>query len=192
MTQPTGRKTQDLDKETHELNPGGQDSSSDSDFSPEGGDQKLVGNPAAAKPAAEKPTAKKLDTESDEKLVEKPGVAKPAGGKPAAEKPAAEQPKAKVPDDKEIGNRLKDLIKNNRKGLQKIYSGEESELEKILKDPIKKGVEMARQLIQEEKCSFEIAKDLTVLTLYDIAILIGMSWCQCPFLEDCLAYSWTD
>jgi len=167
MTQPTGRKTQDLDKETHELNPGGQDSSPDSDFS----------DPEGVSPRKERNTG-------DQKLV----------GKPAAEKPAVEQPKANlVPDDEEIGNRLRDLMKQDRKGLQKIYNvnGEE-ELDKILKDPIKKGVEMASKLIEEKECSFEIAKDLTVLTLYDVAILIGMFWCQRPSLRDCLAYSRTD
>ena len=197
MTPPAGREGPGK-KETREINQGGPEDSdsTDSDFSDRGGrnmgDQKPVENSAEAKLAAEKLAAEKLATESNEKLVQKLAAANLAEEKQGAETPLGGQPTNLFPDSEEIGNRLRDLIKKDRKGLQKIYSGEESELEKILKDPIKNGVEMARQLIQEEKCSFEIAKDLTVLTLYDIAILIGMSWCQCPFLEDCLAYSWTD
>ena len=77
----------------------------------------------------------------------------------------------------QIGERLRCLIMDRRKGLQKMYGETEAELDKSLRAPIEKGVEMARKLVSEMGCSVEIAKDLTVLTLYDVAILIGMFWC---------------
>ncbi|PUU82953.1 hypothetical protein B9Z19DRAFT_1073820 [Tuber borchii] len=66
---------------------------------------------------------------------------------------------------------------NHRKGLQKIYGGTESDLDRTLEVPIKKGVEMMRSLMSETEmaCDRETAKDLTVLTLYDVAILIDDS-----------------
>ena len=79
-----------------------------------------------------------------------------------------------VPSAEEIGERLKDLITNRRKGLRNMYGGTEEELNKDLEAPIKRGEEMARKLIAEMGCGREVAKDLTVLTLYNVAILIGM------------------
>ncbi|PUU79858.1 hypothetical protein B9Z19DRAFT_1045955 [Tuber borchii] len=61
---------------------------------------------------------------------------------------------------------------NQRKGLKNMYGETEEELNKSLEAPIKRGEEMARKLITEMGCSREIAIDLTVLALYDVAILI--------------------
>ena len=85
--------------------------------------------------------------------------------------------------------KLKDAIINHRKGLQKMYEGTEAELDKNLKMPIKMGGEMVGNLI-EMGCDGTVAGDLSVLTLYDVAILIGMSWSQCALLMVCFAYSW--
>lgn len=68
------------------------------------------------------------------------------------------------------------MVTNHQKDLRKIYGETEAELNKSLRAPIRKGGEMARKLI-EMGCPLEIAKDLTVLTLYDVAILISMFWC---------------
>jgi len=85
--------------------------------------------------------------------------------------PAAEE----IPDTEMVGKALKHVIINQRKGLQKMYGETEAELDESLKTPVKKGEEMARKLIMEMGCSGETAIDLTVLTLYDVAILISMS-----------------
>ena len=97
----------------------------------------------------------------------------------ATEKLEAERREAEV-SSLQIGERLKGLIMDRRKGLQKMYGETEAELDKSLRAPIEKGVEMARKLVSEMGCNVEIAKDLTVLTLYDVAILIGMFWCYRP------------
>jgi len=73
------------------------------------------------------------------------------------------------------------VITNRQRGLGKLYGETEAELDRRLEAPIKKGEEMARKLITETGCPLEIAKDLTVLTLYDVAILIGIFWCQSSF-----------
>ena len=78
-----------------------------------------------------------------------------------------------IPRGSKIRERLKDLIMNRRKGLKNMYGETEDELNESLKVPIKRGEEMEKWLIAEKKCPGEIAKDLTVLTLYDVAILIG-------------------
>jgi len=80
----------------------------------------------------------------------------------------------KVPSGEEIGERLKDLILNRRKGLKNMYGETENELNQSLEGPIRRGEEMARKLIMEMGCGREVAKEFTVLTLYDVAILIGM------------------
>ena len=82
-----------------------------------------------------------------------------------------------IPSGEEIRERLKDLITNRRKGLENMYGETEDDLNKNLEAPIKRGEEMVRKLITEMECRREVAKDLTVLTLYDVAILIGMFWC---------------
>ena len=76
---------------------------------------------------------------------------------------------------RQISEWLKNVIINHRKGLQKMYGETEAELDKSLKVPITKGVEMARKLV-EMGCNIEDAKHLTVLTLYNVvvAVLIGM------------------
>ena len=76
----------------------------------------------------------------------------------------------------QVGEKLKDVIINHRKGLQKMYGKTEAELDKCLKAAIERGEEMVRRLIMMG-CNIEVAKDLTLLTLYDVAILIGMLWC---------------
>ena len=83
-----------------------------------------------------------------------------------------------VPSSEKIGKRLKDLIMNDRQGLRKMYGETEDELNRNLEAPIQRGEEMARKLITEMGCIPEIAKDLTVLTLYNVAILIGMFRCE--------------
>ena len=88
---------------------------------------------------------------------------------------ATEEPKEKaVISGQRIGERLKDLIMNRRKGLKNMYGRTEDELDTSLEEPIRRGEEMARKLIREMGCSREIAIDLTVLALYDVAILIRM------------------
>jgi len=82
-----------------------------------------------------------------------------------------------VPSREKIGERLKDVIISGRKGLKNMYGETEDELNKSLEGPIQRGEEMARKLITEMGCSREIATDLTVLTLYDVAILICMFRC---------------
>jgi len=100
-----------------------------------------------------------------------------------AEKQAVKESMAKglgeylIPEGQEIGGGLKDMIINGRKGLQKMYGRTEEELDRSLKVPIKKGEEMVRKLVTEMGCGYEVAKELTALTLYDVAILIGKSWC---------------
>jgi len=129
-------------------------------------------------------------------------VANPGGQhvakKPAAEKQVVEKLVAIEPvknptlNGQRIGERLKDVITNHRKGLRKMYGETEAEQDKCLEVASKRGEEMARKLITEMGCSLEIAQDLTVLTLYDVAILIGMFQRQCAFLGACFAYSWMD
>ncbi|PUU80842.1 hypothetical protein B9Z19DRAFT_683156 [Tuber borchii] len=82
---------------------------------------------------------------------------------------------APIPSSKEIGERLKDVITNRQKDLRKIYGETGPELDNRLESRIEKGVEMAKKLIREMGCPFRIAIDLTVLTLYDVAILIDDS-----------------
>ena len=96
--------------------------------------------------------------------------------KPAIRKQVAEGLGENSASSEEIGNKLKDVIMNHRKGLQKIYGGTGSDLDRALEVPIKNGVEMVRSLMSETgmACDRETAKDLTVLTLYNVAILIGM------------------
>ena len=107
-------------------------------------------------------------------LIGQPAVNKPAVEKPAVEKSVAEWSKENlILNDEQVSERLKDVIINHRKGLQKMYGEIEVELDESLKGPIKRGEEMARRLITLG-CNTEVAKGLTVLALYDVAILIGM------------------
>ena len=94
---------------------------------------------------------------------------------PAVQSRAETGPKGNAaPSGEKIGERLKDLIMNQRKGLKNMYGETEEELNKSLEAPIRRGEEMTRKLITEMGCSREIAIDLTVLALYDVAILIRM------------------
>ena len=98
--------------------------------------------------------------------------------KPAVEKSVAEGPKKiSFHKGKHISETLEDVIINQRKGLRNMYGETGVELDKSLKMPITRGEEMARNLVADMGCPLEVAKDLTVLTLYDVAILIGMFWC---------------
>ena len=179
-------------KHQQEVNPEGP-GTPDSDFPEEGNGEPAVENLAISnlaidKLVAEKLAAEKLATEklvaeklaagglAAEKLVaEKLAAEKVVGEKPAAEKSVLQEPEDKfIPTSEEIGKRLKDLIRKDRKGLQKMYGETEAELDENLKEKIEKGEEMAGRLINEMGCDAEVAKDLTVLTLYDVAILIGM------------------
>lgn len=80
----------------------------------------------------------------------------------------------RVPSREEIGERLKDFIKSCSEGLKDMYGQTEDEQNRRLEGPIIRGEEMARVLVREMGCISEVAKDLAVLTLYDVAILIGM------------------
>ena len=82
-----------------------------------------------------------------------------------------------IPNDQQIGERLKDVIMNRRRGLKKMYGETEAELNTSLERPVNRGEEMVRKLVTEMGCPCLIAKDLTVLTLYDLAILIGTFRC---------------
>jgi len=82
-----------------------------------------------------------------------------------------------IPSGEEIGKRLRDVIMKERKGLRKMYGETQDELSKSLEVPIKMGEEMAGKLVEEMGCGPQVAKDLTVLTLYDVTILIGMPRC---------------
>ena len=120
------------------------------------------------------PGAEDRHTERGESTNDsKPGVENSGVGKSVAEGLTENS----IPNGEQIGIWLRDVIINHRKGLQKMYGETEAELDKSLEAPIKKGEEMARKLVTEMGCWGEIAKDLTVLTLYDVAILIGMLWC---------------
>jgi len=120
----------------------------------------------------DRPT-RKGGNEDDQKAAEKV-----AAEKPAAEKSVADEPRENpIPNGEQIGEWLKDVITNHRKGLRKMYGETEEELDKCLKALIEQGEEMARKLIDYMKCTPAVAKDLTVLTLYDVAILIGMFQC---------------
>ena len=83
-------------------------------------------------------------------------------------------PGRRIPSGKEIGDRLGAFIESQ--GLKDMYGEAGDERNRRLKGPIKVGEEMARKLITEMGCTGEVAKDLTVLTLYDVAILIGRFW----------------
>ncbi|KAG0641319.1 hypothetical protein HOY80DRAFT_902534 [Tuber brumale] len=105
-----------------------------------------------------------------------------AGGQgPAVEEQAATNPasggleETSVPDGKEIHKMLKDVIMEIRPSLQNMYGKTEAELNKSLEVLVGKGEEMARKLIRDMGCTREVAKELTVLTLYDVAILIDDS-----------------
>ncbi|PUU80848.1 hypothetical protein B9Z19DRAFT_973300 [Tuber borchii] len=103
------------------------------------------------------------------------GVKKPAVEKQTIEKSVAEEPKKNsISKDEQIGERLKDVIINHRKGLQIMYGETEAELDESLEVPIKRGEEMARKLITMG-CNIEIAKNLALLTLYDVTVLIDDS-----------------
>ncbi|CUS12906.1 unnamed protein product [Tuber aestivum] len=67
-----------------------------------------------------------------------------------------------VPDAHEVGAKLRQVITDDRTGLQEIYGKTEAELNKSLEVPTRTGEEMARKLIREMECSYEIAIDLTL------------------------------
>ena len=103
-------------------------------------------------------------------LIGQPLVIKPTVEKSVVEKPR----KISIHNCKHISKTLENMIMNQRKGLRNMYGETGAELDKSLKVPIKRGEEMVRKLVEDMGCPLEIAKDLTVLTLYDMAILIGM------------------
>jgi len=119
-------------------------------------------------------------------------VAIPAGEKQVENLVAKEPVENITLNSQRTTERLKDVITNHRKGLQKMYGETEAELDKCLEMPTKRGDEMARKLIKEMGCNGMVAKDLSVLTLYDVAILIGMFRFQCAFLKGVFADSWMD
>lgn len=107
---------------------------------------------------------------------EMPAEKLPAEKMPAEKMPAEKMPAPaqSAPSREEIARILKDVIRIHRRGLGKIYGEAGDELDYNLEEPIKKGEEMAKILIARMGCPRPIAKDLTVLTLYDVIIFIGM------------------
>ena len=102
-------------------------------------------------------------------------IGRPLAKKLGVEKLVAKEPKKiSIHKGKHVSETLEDLIINQRRGLQNMYGGTGAELNKSLGVPIKRGEGMARKLVADMGCPLEVAKDLTVLTLYDVAILIGM------------------
>ena len=93
----------------------------------------------------------------------------PAPGGPAA----ADSGENAVPSSDDIGKRLKDFIGDRGQGLKNMYGEPGDGQNRNLEVPIRVGEEMARNLITKMGCPGEVAKDLTVLTLYNVAILIG-------------------
>ena len=183
MSSSTGIEGQDPHKEAlepattkhpREVNP---EDLSNSDSDEEYGEPAVrnlaIGNLAMDKLVTEKPAAEKLAAKklAAEKLVaEKRAAEKRAAGKSVAGEPR-ENP---IPNGEQIGEWLRDIITSHRKGLRKMYGETEEELGKCLKALIEQGEEIARRLIDDMKCTATVAKDLTVLTLYNVAILIGM------------------
>jgi len=99
-----------------------------------------------------------------------------ANNQKQAVKRAPTQPGDKPPPTREmISQGLRELVTEHRKGLQNMYGAVETELDEKLKTQIDRGVVMAGKLV-DMGCGPEVAKDLTALTLYDLAILIGMFW----------------
>ena len=100
------------------------------------------------------------------------GNRRPAVGGSAA----AGSRESAVPSFEDIGERLKDFIAHRGQGLRDMYDEAGGEQNRRLEGPTKMGEEMAKKLITEMGCTGEVAKELTVLTLYDVAILIGTFW----------------
>ncbi|PUU79854.1 hypothetical protein B9Z19DRAFT_977536 [Tuber borchii] len=72
-----------------------------------------------------------------------------------------------------ISEGLKNLVER-QEVLRKIYGDTEEKWEKSLEDSILRGEEMVRALVGMN-CGVEVAIELTLLTLYDVAILIDDS-----------------
>jgi len=83
-------------------------------------------------------------------------------------------PWRRVPSSREIGDRLQDFIRNGGEGLRNMYDNAGDGPNRGLKMAIRTGEVMATRLITEMECTPGVAKDLSVLTLYDVAILIGI------------------
>lgn len=66
----------------------------------------------------------------------------------------------------EVFHHFKDFIADEKKGLEKFYN------DTSLKTAAKRGKKMIEAL-QNDGCGKEVAKDMALLTLYDIVILIG-------------------
>jgi len=92
--------------------------------------------------------------------------------KQAAKQAAAQPTDKRVPSREMISDRLKELVMGH---LQNMYGATKMGLDEDLKAQIDRGVVMAGKLV-DMGCGPEVAKDLTALTLYDVAILIGMFW----------------
>ena len=83
-------------------------------------------------------------------------------------------PRGRVPSSIEIGDRLLDFISHGGEGLINRYSKAGDGPNRGLKMATRTGEVMVTRLITEMGCTPGVAKDLSVLTLYDMAILIGM------------------
>ena len=100
----------------------------------------------------------------------------PQGQDTEARGPSSVWSKPRAPSGKEVGKRLSDFIERGGDGLKNMYFEAGGKPNGWLKQGIKCGEGMAKKLITEMGCTGEVAKDLTVLTLYDVAILIGAFW----------------
>ena len=108
---------------------------------------------------------------------------------PAAENQAGAKPRENaLPGRERISERLRDFLMRQRRSLRNMYGKTETELNESLEAPIKRGEEMARKLIMEMECPGEVVEELIVLTLYNVAILIGMFWCKDVLITTCFAY----
>ncbi|KAG0641321.1 hypothetical protein HOY80DRAFT_1113316 [Tuber brumale] len=118
----------------------------------------------------------------DAEVISNLGDQWPTIQKPLAEEPVVgnpqwneNRPPSQIPTAEVIGTKLLGVIRRDREGLRNMYGKTEVEWNKTLEAQIKRGEEMARKLIREMECSYEVALDLTVLTLYDVVILIDDS-----------------
>ena len=98
-----------------------------------------------------------------------------------APEPESAEPGRRVSHGGGVGERLKEFIRDRGEGLRNMYGETGDESKRRLRVAIKSGEEMARKLVTEMGCTGEVAKDLAVLTLYDLAILIGAFWWYCAF-----------
>ena len=73
----------------------------------------------------------------------------------------------------EISKRFTDYIEKEKPGLKRFYRwGTQDEFDQYLGGPVARGLAMTRQLM-DKGCPRESSVALSILTLYDLVILIG-------------------